>query len=393
MPRRRRPDAAVAAARRAPFRAAARIRRAHRDGRSAARLPRPPGLERGDVIVALDGAPVADIDDLQRVLAADAIGARGRGARSCAATRTLRCRVSRCRTATAPLARPARRPASPLCSARRPVQQSAPTILHQGGTRCWTVTAIARTSPSSSSTARTRFSGANGSASTRGSFRKAASIPVRRPSRRCTGSCARKSGSSRSTSRFSAARATGCATTCRSTGSSANGAAATAARSRSGICCGSIGRDNDVSLRATEHPEFDAWRWHDYWIPLDTVIEFKREVYRRALLELERFLHVRPQTRRERLYGCRTGDAGLVRRTASARLRGIRINDARPELGPQRASRATYATRSDRARADDSTTGGGTRSCDADGRAVRRERVERVPTHGRPAASRLHAKS
>jgi hypothetical protein len=33
------------------------------------------------------------------------------------------------------------------------------------------------------------------------------------------------------------------------------------------------------------------------------VIEFKREVYRRALTELERYLHLRPQTRRERLYG------------------------------------------------------------------------------------------
>ena len=50
-------------------------------------------------------------------------------------------------------------------------------------------------------------------------------------------------------------------------------------------------------------PEFDAWRWHEYWIPLDTVIEFKRESYRRALLELERFLQAKPQTRRQRLYG------------------------------------------------------------------------------------------
>ncbi len=65
----------------------------------------------------------------------------------------------------------------------------------------------------------------------------------------------------------------------------------------------SVGRDNDVSLRATDKPEFDAWRWHDYWIPLEAVIEFKRESYRRALLELERFLHAKPQTRRQRLYG------------------------------------------------------------------------------------------
>jgi putative (di)nucleoside polyphosphate hydrolase len=51
-----------------------------------------------------------------------------------------------------------------------------------------------------------------------------------------------------------------------------------------------IARDNDVNLRLTDHPEFDAWRWHDYWVPLDVVIEFKREVYQRALQELSRFL-------------------------------------------------------------------------------------------------------
>jgi len=54
------------------------------------------------------------------------------------------------------------------------------------------------------------------------------------------------------------------------------------------------GRDSDVSLRATQHPEFDAWRWHEYWIPLETVIEFKREVYRLALNELSGFLERQP---------------------------------------------------------------------------------------------------
>ncbi|MDQ8023184.1 MAG: RNA pyrophosphohydrolase [Moraxellaceae bacterium] len=47
-----------------------------------------------------------------------------------------------------------------------------------------------------------------------------------------------------------------------------------------------VGRDCDVCLRASGHPEFDAWRWADYWIPLEGVIEFKREVYRNALNEL-----------------------------------------------------------------------------------------------------------
>ncbi len=51
-----------------------------------------------------------------------------------------------------------------------------------------------------------------------------------------------------------------------------------------------VGRDCDVKLRSSEVPEFDAWRWHDYWVPLEAVIEFKREVYREALAELHRFL-------------------------------------------------------------------------------------------------------
>jgi len=51
-----------------------------------------------------------------------------------------------------------------------------------------------------------------------------------------------------------------------------------------------VGRETDVCLRRSEKPEFDAWRWHDYWIPLDSVIEFKREVYERALQELSRFV-------------------------------------------------------------------------------------------------------
>ena len=51
------------------------------------------------------------------------------------------------------------------------------------------------------------------------------------------------------------------------------------------------GRDCDVSLRASGHPEFDAWRWNEYWVPMDAVVDFKREVYRLALEELERYLH------------------------------------------------------------------------------------------------------
>ena len=51
-----------------------------------------------------------------------------------------------------------------------------------------------------------------------------------------------------------------------------------------------VGRDCDMNLRATDHPEFDAWRWNEYWVPLEAVIEFKRGVYEMALTELARDL-------------------------------------------------------------------------------------------------------
>jgi putative (di)nucleoside polyphosphate hydrolase len=51
-----------------------------------------------------------------------------------------------------------------------------------------------------------------------------------------------------------------------------------------------VTHDHNLNLRATDHPEFDAWRWNDYWVPLDVVVEFKRGVYEMALTELSRFL-------------------------------------------------------------------------------------------------------
>jgi putative (di)nucleoside polyphosphate hydrolase len=51
-----------------------------------------------------------------------------------------------------------------------------------------------------------------------------------------------------------------------------------------------LGHDWDLNLRATDHPEFDAWRWNQFWVPLDVVVEFKRGVYEMALTELSRYL-------------------------------------------------------------------------------------------------------
>ena len=43
--------------------------------------------------------------------------------------------------------------------------------------------------------------------------------------------------------------------------------------------------DEDAAFRLDHHetPEFDVWRWVDFWYPAEHVVDFKREVYRRAL--------------------------------------------------------------------------------------------------------------
>jgi putative (di)nucleoside polyphosphate hydrolase len=66
-------------------------------------------------------------------------------------------------------------------------------------------------------------------------------------------------------------------------------------RSKGRICIGQkqkwfalrlVGEESHVRLDATDKPEFDGWRWVDYWHPMTEVVDFKREVYRRALHEL-----------------------------------------------------------------------------------------------------------
>lgn len=46
--------------------------------------------------------------------------------------------------------------------------------------------------------------------------------------------------------------------------------------------------EDRLHFDATAEPEFDRWRWVDYWTPVREVIYFKRAVYVRALDELAR---------------------------------------------------------------------------------------------------------
>lgn len=47
-----------------------------------------------------------------------------------------------------------------------------------------------------------------------------------------------------------------------------------------------VGSDDCVRVDRTETPEFDRWRWVEFWRPVNEVIYFKRRVYARALHEL-----------------------------------------------------------------------------------------------------------
>jgi len=47
-----------------------------------------------------------------------------------------------------------------------------------------------------------------------------------------------------------------------------------------------LGIESDVQLDLSNRPEFDQWRWVDYWYPLKAVVPFKRRVYSCALREL-----------------------------------------------------------------------------------------------------------
>lgn len=49
--------------------------------------------------------------------------------------------------------------------------------------------------------------------------------------------------------------------------------------------------ESHIVLDRDDTPEFDSWRWVDFWRPIREVIYFKKRVYRKALREFQDFLH------------------------------------------------------------------------------------------------------
>lgn len=48
--------------------------------------------------------------------------------------------------------------------------------------------------------------------------------------------------------------------------------------------------EDQVNLSFAGEPEFDLWQWVDYWHPLDKIVDFKRDVYKKAMTELAPFV-------------------------------------------------------------------------------------------------------
>ena len=48
--------------------------------------------------------------------------------------------------------------------------------------------------------------------------------------------------------------------------------------------------DSKIRLDSHKDIEFDAWRWVDYWDGVDEVVNFKKEIYQKALTKLSVFV-------------------------------------------------------------------------------------------------------
>ncbi len=51
--------------------------------------------------------------------------------------------------------------------------------------------------------------------------------------------------------------------------------------------------ESNITLDQSHKPEFEEWRWVNYWFPLEEVVSFKHEVYETALKELESLISIK----------------------------------------------------------------------------------------------------
>ncbi len=51
-----------------------------------------------------------------------------------------------------------------------------------------------------------------------------------------------------------------------------------------------IANEENVKLDVCKKPEFDLWKWVDFWEPVKEVVDFKRSVYEKTLIKFEPLL-------------------------------------------------------------------------------------------------------
>jgi putative (di)nucleoside polyphosphate hydrolase len=75
-------------------------------------------------------------------------------------------------------------------------------------------------------------------------------------------------------------------------------------------------------LDATDQPEFDRWRWIDYWEPVREVVFFKRTVYAQALDQLKTVAFPENPPKRPRWVGSKMRSYGKSPRRTRGKLQG-----------------------------------------------------------------------
>ena len=56
-----------------------------------------------------------------------------------------------------------------------------------------------------------------------------------------------------------------------------------------------VADESKLTLDHSQNPEFDLYRWVEYWHPLKDVVSFKRQVYRKVLQEFKTILDSLPK--------------------------------------------------------------------------------------------------
>ena len=59
-----------------------------------------------------------------------------------------------------------------------------------------------------------------------------------------------------------------------------------------------VGDEKNINFNHTDKPEFDDWAWVNYWQPMKEVIDFKKNVYQKAMKIFNGYVYRRSPRRR-----------------------------------------------------------------------------------------------